>query len=51
MGDDDDESETVHVEPINATAVILDGAAIVQMLKSGILKTFKEYSEQVSCPS
>ena len=52
VGDDDDsdENENVHVEPVNATAIILDGAAIVQMLKPGTSKTFKEYSEQVFLP-
>ena len=34
----------------NVSAVIIDGAAVVQMLKPGTAKTFQEYSEVVFRP-
>ena len=36
-------------EPV-PTVVIIDGAALVQMLKPGLSRTFREYSEQVFVP-
>ena len=43
-----------HAEPQSeaptVTAVVLDGAVIVQMLKPGTAKTFEEYAQQVFIP-
>ena len=43
-----------HAEPQSeaptVTAVVLDGAVIVQMLKPGTAKTFEEYAQQVLIP-
>ena len=43
-----------HAEPQSeaptVTAVVLDGAVIVQMLKPGTAKTFEEYAQQVFTP-
>ena len=43
-----------HAEPQSeaptVTAVVLDGAVIVQMLKPGTAKTFEEYTQQVFIP-
>ena len=37
-------------EALNVTNVVLDGAAIIQMLKPGTSKTFEEYAHQVFLP-
>ena len=37
-------------EAPSVTNVVLDGAAIVQMLKPGAAKTFEEYAHQVFLP-
>jgi len=42
-------SEAQSVSPVVTTAII-DGAAIVQMLKPGAAKTFQEYANQVFIP-
>ena len=42
-------SEAQSVAP-NVTNAIIDGAAVVQMLKPGATKTFQEYANQVFIP-
>lgn len=42
-------SETQFIAP-TATNVVIDGAALVQMLKPGASKTFEEYAHQVFIP-
>ena len=43
-------STTVDVQEPQVDAILLDGAAVINILKPGVAKTFKEYSELVFLP-